>query len=154
LVAGMREEGRTSPLVVAMDGMGGVGKSTLATHFAHLVANEFPDGQLYLDLRGYEAEGEGVPAADALRSLLASLGVRTSGVPDTLAARVGDYRSLTVGKRVLVLLDNARDVAQVRPLLPNSAQSLVLVSSRKPLAGLAVFYGAHLLHVALPDLTS
>src|SRR5262249_1176806 len=89
LIPGMGGAGRTSPLLVAMDGMGGVGKSTLATRFAHLVADEFPDGQLYLNLRGNDAEEEADrSAADALRSLLASLGMRTSSLPDTFDARV------------------------------------------------------------------
>ena len=152
LVAGMRAAGRTSPLVVAMDGMGGVGKSTLAAHFAHQVASDFTDGQLFLDLQGDLGEEESVSAGDALRSLLYGLGVPASGVPDTFDARTGMYRSLTAGKRILVLLDNVRDASQVRPLLPNSAESLVLVTSRRSLVGLAAFDGAHLMQVDLPDL--
>ncbi|MFK3978829.1 BTAD domain-containing putative transcriptional regulator [Micromonospora sp. NPDC050397] len=153
LVVGMSAVGRTSPLVVAMDGMGGVGKSTLAAHFARLVADEFTDGQLYLDLRG-DHEDESVRAGDALHSMLYALGVPASHVPDTFDARVGTYRSLTAGKRILVLLDNVRDPAQVRPLLPNSAESLVLLTSRRPLLGLATFDGAHLLRIEVPDLRS
>ncbi|CCH17024.1 AfsR/SARP family transcriptional regulator [Micromonospora lupini] len=152
LAAGMRAPGRTSPLVVAMDGMGGVGKSTLATHFAHRVADEFADGQLYLDLQGHLGEGESVSADEAVRSLLHMVGVPAADVPDTFDARIGLYRSMTAGKHILFLLDNARDAAQVRPLLPNSAQSLVLVTGRRALVGLAAFDGAHLLRVDLPDL--
>ncbi|MEH1163988.1 BTAD domain-containing putative transcriptional regulator [Micromonospora sp. CPCC 205539] len=152
LVAGMRRSGRTSPLVVAVDGMGGVGKSTIVTHFAHMVADEFVDGQLYLDLRGNEGEDGSVPAGEALRSLLYALGIPASDVPDTFDALTGTYRSLTAGKRILVLLDNVRDPAQVRPLLPNSADSLVLVTSRRPLVGLAASDGARLYRAYLPDL--
>ncbi|MEW2428742.1 BTAD domain-containing putative transcriptional regulator [Micromonospora sp. NPDC047644] len=143
---------RTGPLIVALDGMGGVGKSTLATRFAHQVAHRFVDGQLCLDLRGHDGESETVPAAEALRSLLSSQGVRVSSMPETLEALVGTWRSLTAGQRVLILLDNVQDFAQVRPLLPNSAESLVLVTSRKPLVGLAALDGAYLLHLDPPDM--
>ncbi|TYB57065.1 AAA family ATPase [Nonomuraea sp. PA05] len=143
--------GRTGPLVVAMDGMGGVGKSTLAAHFAHRVARKFTDGQLYLDLQGHEDDGEGVTAVEALRSLLYALGLRGADAPESLEALVGAYRSLTAGKRILVLLDNVRDPSQVQPLLPGSAGSLVLVTSRFPQVGLAALGGARLIRVDLPD---
>lgn len=152
LVASMRDTGRTSPMVVAVDGMGGVGKSTLVTHFAHRVAGEFGDGQLFLDLRGHDEEDGSLPAAEALRSLLYGLGLRASDVPDTFDALVGTYRSLTAGRRILVLLDDVRDASQVRPLLPNSADSLVLITSRRPLVGLAASDGARLYRAYVPDL--
>ncbi|WP_433537880.1 BTAD domain-containing putative transcriptional regulator [Micromonospora sp. CA-249363] len=152
LATGMRTAERTSPLVIAMDGMGGVGTSTLATHFAHRVADEFADGQLYLDLRGHLCADERPSADDAVRSLLHLVGVPASAVPDTFDARIGTYRSMTAGKQMLFLLDNAHDAAQVRPLLPNSARSLVIVTSRRALVGLAAFDGAHLLRVDPPDL--
>jgi tetratricopeptide (TPR) repeat protein len=152
LVSGGQNGGRTSPLVIAMAGMGGVGKSTLSVHFAHLTADRFTDGQLYLDLQGHRSADESVAVGDALRSLLYAFGVASADVPDTVEARTGLYRSLTTGKRILVVLDNAGDVTLVRPLLPNSPQSLVLVTSRQPLVGLAVLDGAHLLGVDLPDL--
>ncbi|GGP17972.1 hypothetical protein LDL08_07810 [Nonomuraea glycinis] len=154
LVAGMRDERRSGPLVVAMDGMGGVGKSTLATRLAHQVAATFADGQLYLDLQGDQAQEASLTVRDALPSLLYALGVSPSEIPDACDARIGTYRSLTAGRRFLILLDNARDSEQVRPLLPNSAGSLVLITSRRPLTALAAFDGAHLVRIDLPDMSS
>jgi DNA-binding SARP family transcriptional activator len=148
------QPGRTAPLIVALDGMGGVGKSTLAVHVAHRHAARFADGQLYLDLRGDLDDDENLLAGDALAALLYALGVPTAQMPATFDARVGAYRSLTAGRRILVLLDNVHDPAQVRPLLPNSAASLVLLTSRRPLLGLAAFDGAHLLRIEVPDLAS
>ncbi|MEU8419432.1 BTAD domain-containing putative transcriptional regulator [Micromonospora sp. NPDC048835] len=152
LVGEMRAGGCTSPMVVAVDGMGGVGKSTLVVRFAHTVADEFTDGQLYLDLQGHRGEEGSVLAGDALRSLLYALGVHGTDIPDTFDALVGMYRSLTAGMRILVVLDNVRDSAQVRPLLPNSAASLVLITSRQPLVGLAASDSARLLGAYPPDL--
>ncbi|GLY02412.1 BTAD domain-containing putative transcriptional regulator [Actinoplanes sp. NBRC 101535] len=140
---------RAGPLVIALHGMPGVGKSTLAVHFAHRVAARFPDGQLYLDLRGDQDE-ESRPVGEALRPLLYALGMPAANVPDTPDAGSGMYRSLTAGKRFLILLDNVRDVAQVRRLLPGSAESLVLVTSRGPLTDLATFDGARLMRVDVP----
>jgi DNA-binding SARP family transcriptional activator len=145
LSGGLHDRTRRGPLVIALDGPGGAGKSTLAVRFAHLVAGEFAGGQLYLDLR------EGEPD-DALRSLLHGLGVRGADLPGTFDARVGLYRSLTAGRRILLLLDNVRDAADVRPLLPSCSGSLVLVTSRRPLLVLAARDGAHLVHVGVPDL--
>lgn len=151
LAVELRAGRRTCPLVVALDGPGGTGKSTLAVHFAHLVSGDFPDGQLYLDLRSDEPE-ERIPASDTVRSLLHGLGVRTPDMPGTPGAQVGLYRSLTAGRRILLLLDNVDDAAQIRALVPSSSGSLTLITSRRPLLSLATREGAHLLHVGVPDL--
>ncbi|BCY07254.1 hypothetical protein L3i22_023420 [Actinoplanes sp. L3-i22] len=151
LAAGTRDGRRTGPLVIAVDGMAGVGKSTLVTHFAHRVAADFTAGQLHLDLQGHLGEGS-LSAGAALRALLHGLGARAPDVPDTFDALVGMYRSLTAGLDILILLDNAYDPPQVRPLLPNSAGSLVLITSRRALTGLAVSAGARLFHARLPEL--
>ncbi|MFJ9893031.1 AfsR/SARP family transcriptional regulator [Streptomyces sp. NPDC091280] len=134
-------------VVSAVAGMAGVGKTAFAVHWARQVADRFPDGQLYLDLRGFDPVGLPVAPGQALRSLLESLGADVNGLPqdvDQLSAR---YRTLLSGRRVLVLLDNARDAAQVRPLLPGTPGCLVIVTSRNRLAGLVAMDGAHPLHL-------
>jgi len=143
----------TSGTVVigAIDGMAGVGKTTLAIHWAHRAAKHFDDGQLYLDLRGFDPSGTATAPADALRTLLYSLGVPAEHLPAGLDARAGLYRSLLASRRVLIVLDNARDGEQVRPLLPASPGSLVVVTSRNPLTGLAMTAGARLLTLSLPS---
>ncbi|WP_245883540.1 AfsR/SARP family transcriptional regulator [Streptomyces hyaluromycini] len=130
-------------VVSAIAGMAGVGKTTFAVRWARHVADHFPDGQLYLNLRGFDPAGQPVSPEHALRTILDSLGVDASTVPqgtDALAAR---YRTLLTGKRVLLLLDNARDAAQVRPLLPGAPGSLAIVTSRNRLSGLVATDGAH-----------
>lgn len=136
-----------APLVIsAIDGMGGAGKSALAVHAAHLLAARFPDGQLFVDLRGNTPGLRPRGVADALHHLLTSLGVPPESVPSDLARSAAYYRSRLAGTRTLILLDDAANAAQVRPLLPGSPGCLVLVTSRRRLSGLD---DAHLLTVGM-----
>ncbi|WP_326695885.1 tetratricopeptide repeat protein [Streptomyces sp. NBC_01754] len=122
--------------IVALDGMGGSGKTSLAVHAAHTLAGDFPDGQLYLDLRGYTPGEQPVTASGALDSLLRALGVPGARIPEDAAGRTALWRSTVAGKRLLLLLDNAADADGVRPLLPTSPGCLVLVTSRARLVDL------------------
>ncbi|GIE95252.1 BTAD domain-containing putative transcriptional regulator [Paractinoplanes rishiriensis] len=129
-------------VVAALCGSPGVGKSALAVHWAHQVAGSFPDGQLYVNLRGFEAEGSAVEPAAAVRGFLDAFAVPAQRIPADLEAQAALYRSVLAGKRVLVLLDNARDAAQVRPLLPAAPGCLVLITSRDQLTPLVATEGA------------
>lgn len=133
----------TAPLVVISGGPG-VGKSALATQCAHEVADRFPDGQLYLDLRGYSAATP-APVEEALGRLLRGLGTPGERVPPGLDDQVAAYRSLLAGRRVLVVVDNAVTAEQVRPLVPGEPGCAVLVTSRNQLRGLVARDGARLL---------
>ncbi|MFE5601219.1 BTAD domain-containing putative transcriptional regulator [Streptomyces coelicoflavus] len=125
--------------VSALAGIGGVGKTTLAVHVAHQARAAFPDGQLYVDLQG--AGARPAEPETVLGSFLRALGTADSAVPDSLEERAALYRSVLDGRRVLVLLDNARDAAQVRPLLPGTEGCAALVTARVRMVDLA---GAHL----------
>ncbi|MFE3181734.1 BTAD domain-containing putative transcriptional regulator [Streptomyces violascens] len=139
----------TAVVISAVSGMAGVGKTTLALHWAQRVRREFPDGQLYVNLRGFDPGGTPVGPERAVRDFLEALGVSAAQMPGTLNAQVGLYRSMLAGRRMLVVLDNARDADQVRPLLPGSPGCLTLITSRNSLTGLAAAEGAHLLRVGL-----
>jgi DNA-binding SARP family transcriptional activator len=135
--------GAGAPLVVtAIAGTAGVGKTALAVQWAQRVAHRFPDGQLYVNLHGYAPCGSPVPPVEALGILLRSLGVREDRVPGDVAAAAALFRSLLAGRRVLLLLDNARSVEQVRPLLPGSPGCLVLITTRDRMTGLVAHDGA------------
>ncbi|WP_460956646.1 AfsR/SARP family transcriptional regulator [Parasphingorhabdus pacifica] len=139
-----RERGSANLLAV-LTGTAGVGKSALAVVWSRRVAQWFPDGQLYASLRGFDSERAPLSPGEALTSMLKTLGVAADAIPIDLDDRTALYRSLLAQRRVLVLLDNARDSEQVRPLLPGSSESLVVVTSRRRLDGLVVRSGARVL---------
>ena len=127
--------------VVVLTGSAGVGKTALALHWAHRIRHLFADGEIYLNLRGYDPGPPLTPEA-ALDRVLRDLGVPAQSIPDGLDDRAALYRSLLAVRRVLVVLDNAATVGQVRPLLPGAPGSLVVVTSRNRLPGLVVRDGA------------
>jgi tetratricopeptide (TPR) repeat protein len=127
---------RRASVIAAIHGPAGVGKTTAAVYLAHLVAHRFPDGQLYMNLHGFDQTGLPIEPAKALQDLLNGLGVLPERIPVGTDARAGLYRTLLNGRRVLILLDNAVAAEQVRPLLPGSSGCLVIVTSRNQLTSL------------------
>jgi tetratricopeptide (TPR) repeat protein len=132
-------------VISVISGTAGVGKTTLALYWAHRVADRFPDGQLYVNLRGFDPSGAPVEPDDAARSLLEALGLAAERVPPAIEARLGLLRSTLAGKRMLILLDNASDAGQVRPLLTAAPGCLTLITSRNQLTSLVATHGAQMI---------
>ncbi len=139
--SGEAESGQTVPIVV-ISGTAGTGKTALAIRFGRHVAKRFPNGQLYVNLRGLDPATPPMEPAETLRFFLDALGVPPYRIPADTEGRSALFRSLLDGKRMLIVLDNARNVAQVRPLLPGSPGSLVVVTSRNEMTGLVAAEGA------------
>jgi tetratricopeptide (TPR) repeat protein len=144
---------RSGARIAVVSGTAGIGKTTLAIHWAHRVADHFPDGRLYVNLRGFDPSHSTVDTHDAIRMLLDALGVPGPQVPPGLVAQTSLYRSILASRRVLLILDNARDPIQVRGLLPASQDSVVIVTSRTTLLPLIVAEGAVpvVLNLLTPD---
>lgn len=142
--------GRTS-VVAVVHGAAGAGKTTLAIQWAHLVEDRFPDGQLYADLRGFDPSVAPVAPAEVLRSFLIAFGMAADQTPGDVDDQAALVRSVLAQKRVLVVLDNARDAEQVRPLLPGAPGAMVVITSRDRLLGLASHEGACLIDVPAFD---
>ncbi|MFD6534394.1 tetratricopeptide repeat protein [Streptomyces sp. NPDC060184] len=131
-------------VISAIRGMAGVGKTAFAVHWAHQVAERFPDGQLYVDLRGFESSHVPLKPGEVLGDFLRALGVASGDIPSGVEQRSALFRKHVASREMIVLLDNARDSDQVRPLLPASAGCLTIVTSRNQLSGLAAAEGASL----------
>ncbi|PSL56910.1 NB-ARC domain-containing protein [Saccharothrix carnea] len=149
LLLASTEGAPTAAMVIsAVSGTAGVGKTAFATHWAHRVSDRFPDGQLYVNLRGYGPD-QPVAPVEALAGLLRSLGVPNTDIPHDLDERAARFRSLAAGRRMLIVLDNARSADQVRPLLPGTSSCVVLVTSRDALPGLVSRDGARRMNLDL-----
>jgi tetratricopeptide (TPR) repeat protein len=138
---------RTSVPIALLVGTAGVGKTAMALHWGHRAAKNFPDGSLYINLRGHDPSNAPLTAAEALTQFIHAVGLKGTHVPRRLEERAALFRTLTTDKRLLVVLDNAASAEHVRPLVPGSSSSLVVVTSRNILPGLVVRDGAKRLYV-------
>jgi transcriptional regulator with XRE-family HTH domain/tetratricopeptide (TPR) repeat protein len=142
--------GGTVPISV-ITGMGGIGKTWLGLAWAHKVADQFPDGQLYANLRGFTPEGAPAAPTEVLRGFLETLGVPSNSIPTSPEAQAALYRSLIAGRRMLVILDNARDTDQVAQLLPGTSPNAVVVTARHRLTGMITEHGASSIQLSVLD---
>jgi transcriptional regulator with XRE-family HTH domain len=143
--------GSAGPALFLISGMAGVGKTTLALHWAHQVASQFPDGQLHLNLGGPGQLGQSANQKEALAEALLALGITPLRIPAGLADQARLFRGLVARRRMLISIDNAKDAAQVAPLLPGPARCTVVVTSRTQLVELAMNDGARLLRLQVPE---
>ena len=140
------------PFLLVITGVAGVGKTALALNWLHKLREQYAGGQLFVDLRGFAGDGDPMPPHDALGQFLRALGIDAASVPATQDERAALFRSLTTERRLIILLDNADSVAQVRPLLPGPGPALIVVTTRKRLPELArAVDGAHFLHLTPLD---
>src|SRR5262249_13824221 len=142
LLAAAGGEQPTAVVISAIAGTAGVGKTALAVRWAHRVRDRFPDGQLYVNLRGYDPD-QPMSTAEALARFLAALGVPSQDIPTDVDDRAARYRTETSQRRMSLVWDNASSVEQLRPLLPGTGSCAVVVTSRDSLAGLVAIHGAH-----------
>jgi DNA-binding SARP family transcriptional activator/Tfp pilus assembly protein PilF/DNA-binding XRE family transcriptional regulator len=138
-----------APVIAAIDGTAGIGKTALAIAWAHRIAPRFPDGQLFVNLRGFDSDRPPMPPREAIRVLLEGLAVPADRLPSTIEGQVGLYRSILADRRMLVVLDDASDSDHVRHLVPGGRGCLVMVTSRTQLTGLIAEHGARLLTLDL-----
>ncbi|MGW5742030.1 tetratricopeptide repeat protein [Amycolatopsis sp. NPDC003861] len=136
------QSGTPAIVIAAIAGVGGIGKTALALHWAYRNASRFPDGQLYVNLRGFDPTGVHLSPTAAIDGFLSAFGVDSGGMPYEFEAKVALYRSLISGRHILIVLDNARNFNQIEPLLPGGSTCAVIVTSRSRMSGLTVNHGA------------